>query len=94
MPIAVLTLYIQFNGNRSLKEKRGQLQPLLSRIRKKFNLSVAEMDLQDRWNETVIACAAVGNSRVHVQKELQSVIPFLATQFPELEILQDSVEII
>lgn len=34
---------------RSLKDKRAVLQRVLTRIRQKYNVSVAELDYQDAW---------------------------------------------
>ena len=61
--LGILTLHLHIPGCKSLKEKRSQLKPLLSRLHKEFNISVAEMDAHDVWQSTVIACAVVGNDK-------------------------------
>ncbi len=45
--VVVLTWDLSIPGCRSLKEKRMALRSLLDRLRNRFNLSVAETDLQD-----------------------------------------------
>ncbi len=92
--IGLLTLHIHIHECNSLKEKRGRLKPLLARLHKEFNLSVAEMDLQDKWRETVIACAMVGNSRVHLEQSLQQVPRWLASNWPDLALIDDKIELI
>jgi len=64
--IGVLSIHLRLPGCASLKEKRGRLKPLLTRLHKEFDVSAAEMDLQDKWQETIIACGMVGNDRVHL----------------------------
>ncbi len=56
-----LTIHLHLPGCASLKEKRGRLKPLLNQLHKKFNVSVAEMERQDMWQEAVIACALVNS---------------------------------
>ena len=59
--LGLLTLHLHFPGCASLKEKRGRIKPLIARLHREFNVSVAEMDLQDKWQESVIGCAMIGN---------------------------------
>jgi uncharacterized protein YlxP (DUF503 family) len=59
--IATLTIHLHLPACASLKQKRGRIKPLISRLRREFNVSVAEVDLQDKWDEAVIVCAMAGN---------------------------------
>ncbi len=65
--IATLTIHLHIPTCSSLKEKRGCIKPLIARLHREFNVSVAEMDLQDKWQEAVITCAMVGNERGHLE---------------------------
>ncbi|WML56773.1 DUF503 domain-containing protein [Neobacillus sp. PS2-9] len=68
----------------SLKEKRAVLQRILSRLKQKFNVSVAEVDFQDVWQRTKIAIAVVTSNRVSTEIELQNSLKFIDS-FPEIE---------
>jgi len=68
----------------SLKEKRAVLQRIISRLRQKFNVSVAETGYQDVWQRTSITIAAVASSRVPAEHELQNALK-LIDSFPEIE---------
>ena len=92
--LALLTLHLHIPGCSSLKEKRGRLKPLLARLHKEFNISVAEMDLQDKWRETVIACAVVGSDRVHLEQSLQQVVKWLQHNWRDLDLIVDKIELI
>lgn len=63
MLVAVGTWDLQLPGCRSLKEKRGVLRPLTTRLGSKLNVSVAETGHQDRWQRAEVACAAVASDR-------------------------------
>jgi len=78
----------------SLKEKRSQLKPLLSRLKREFNVSVAELDLQDSWQDALIGCAALSNDAAHVQRSLQKIIPWIERHYPHLMIVQDRIELV
>lgn len=68
----------------SLKEKRAVLQRVLTRLKQKFNISVAETDYQDLWQRTKISIVAVSSSQKATERELQNALHFLDS-FPELE---------
>ena len=46
--LATLTIHLHLPACSSLKEKRGRIKPLMARLHREFNVSVAEMDLQDK----------------------------------------------
>ena len=71
--VGILHINLSITGCRSLKEKRSRIQPILHRLHREFNLSVAEMELQDKWNTSAIACAVISNDAVHCQQVLQHV---------------------
>ena len=68
----------------SLKDKRAVLQRILTRLKQRFNVSVAEVDYQDTWQRTKIAIAVVTSSRVSTEQELQNEFK-LIDSFPEIE---------
>jgi hypothetical protein len=73
MVVGLLTLELHFPGARSLKDKRQVLRGLQARIRKQFNVSVAEVEFQDLWQRARLAVVAVNTDQVHLESTLQSV---------------------
>jgi len=92
--IGLLTLHLRLPACTSLKEKRGRLKPLLHRLHRQFNISVAEMDLQDKWQEAVIACALVNSDRATIQRSLQAVVEWVEKNWPDIDVIDDRLEII
>ncbi|GAB4505267.1 MAG: DUF503 domain-containing protein [Anaerolineales bacterium] len=92
--IGILTIHLHLAGCTSLKEKRGRLKPLLSQLHKKFNVSVAEMDRQDMWQEAVIACALINADAAHVQRSLQTVSKWVAGNWPDGDVINAHIEIL
>jgi uncharacterized protein YlxP (DUF503 family) len=91
--IGTLTIHLHLPGCTSLKEKRGRLKPLLNQLHKKFNVSVAEMDRQDMWQEAVIACALVNSDGAQVHRSLQTVLKWIEGNWPEGDVIDEKIEI-
>lgn len=94
MNIGLLTIHLSIPGCNSLKEKRRRLKPLLHRLHREFNISVAEIDYQDQWQEAIIACTLVSNDNGHTQRSLQRVIGWIEKSWPDVTIMDDKLEII
>jgi uncharacterized protein YlxP (DUF503 family) len=93
MSVGTLTLHIQLPGCTSLKEKRRRLKPLLIRIHKEFNVSVAEIDRLDAWQESVLVLALVSNDNRHTQRSLQIVIGWIEKYWPDVTLIEHKLEL-
>ena len=90
----LLTFHLHLPGCASLKEKRGRLKPLLARLHRQFNISTAEMSLQDKWQETVIACGMVGNDPVYLRSALETVRKWVDANWPDGDVLDTKIELL
>ena len=61
--IGLLELELHIPYAQSLKDKRMALRSLRDRLRKKFNVSVAETDHQDLWQRAELTACAVAADR-------------------------------
>ena len=94
MSIGVLTLHLRLPGCSSLKEKRGRIKPLLARLQREFNISAAEMNFLDKWQETLIACAVVSNDSRQNQRLLQNIIDWVERDWPDVDVIDEQIEMI
>jgi uncharacterized protein YlxP (DUF503 family) len=92
--IAALTVHLHLPACASLKEKRGRIKPLIVRLHREFNVSVAEMDLQDQWQEAVIVCAMVGNERGHLESALQNVAKWVEGNWTDGDVIEERIEVV
>jgi uncharacterized protein YlxP (DUF503 family) len=60
MFVKLLTVDLLIPGCSSLKEKRFVLSSLKGRLRSRFNVAVAEVDFQDKWQRSMLAISFVG----------------------------------
>lgn len=94
MPIGVLSLHLFLPGCTSLKEKRSRIKPLLARLHREFNISAAEMDQQDAWQESLLACALISNDPAHIQRSLQTVARWVENNWPDISLVGEHIELI
>ncbi|MCG6924933.1 MAG: DUF503 domain-containing protein [Acidobacteria bacterium] len=93
MVIGLLTLELHFPGARSLKDKRQVLRGLQARIRKRFNVSVAEVEFQDLRQRARLAVVAVNTDQVHLESTLQAVAGEAATA-RDAELVDQQLEVL
>jgi uncharacterized protein YlxP (DUF503 family) len=93
MPVGILTFHLHLPGCSSLKEKRSRIKPLLARLHREFNLSSAEMGLQDSWQESLIACAWIASDLPTVQRSLQTVLEWVEGNWPDGMVVDDKIEV-
>ena len=91
--IATLTIHLHLPGCGSLKEKRAFIKPLLARLHREFNVSSAELDLQDAHQQAVIGCAMLGNEAAHLQAALETVRRWVEANWREGEVIDQRIEI-
>jgi uncharacterized protein len=91
--VGVLSIHLHLPTCASLKEKRGRIKPLISRLHREFNVSVAEMDLQDKWQEAVIACAMINSDAVTLRQSLQSVAKWVEANWADGDVWDTKIEI-
>lgn len=92
--IVTITIHLHLPACTSLKEKRGRIKPLISRLHREFNISVAEMGLQDKWDETIITCAMVGNDHAYLQSMLQNVAKWVEAHWSDGDVWNTKIELV
>jgi hypothetical protein len=86
MVVKLLTIDLHLPGRSSLKEKRFVLSSVKSKLRRRFNVSVAEVDHHDKWQRSGLAIVTVGVDGEAVEATCSQVMKFLERDF-RLEIL-------
>jgi uncharacterized protein YlxP (DUF503 family) len=74
MPVGLLTLELHIPDAQSLKDKRQVLRSLKDKLRREFNVAVAELDHQDVWQRSVVGVVTLSNEEKHVNEVLQKVL--------------------
>jgi uncharacterized protein YlxP (DUF503 family) len=77
MTVGILSVEIIIPSAASLKEKRKIVLSIKDRLRKKFNVSVAETGYQDKWQRSLIGIAVISEKRNFVDECLNKAFDFL-----------------
>jgi uncharacterized protein YlxP (DUF503 family) len=93
MNVAVCQVKLRFPENLSLKGKRQILKSITTRLRSKFNISVAEVDDNDLWQLATLGISCVSNDRRHANEMLSRAVDFIVNGRFEVEILDYGIEI-
>ncbi|MET3936100.1 DUF503 domain-containing protein [Arthrobacter sp. OAP107] len=70
----------------SLKEKRSVVRPLLAEVKRRYDVSVAEVGEHEQYRRARIGAGLVAADRAHLVEVLTAVERFVAYR-PELELL-------
>lgn len=71
----------------SLKEKRKHVQSMVARIRKRFNISIAEVAYQELWQRSTLGFSAVCGSQAETELILQAIRDNLERHEDAVELL-------
>jgi uncharacterized protein YlxP (DUF503 family) len=70
----------------SLKEKRSIVRPMLAELKRRFEVSVAEVGEHEQYRRTRLGAGLVAGDRAHLIEVLAAVEHFVAGR-PEIELL-------
>ena len=94
MNVGVCKIELRLPGNLSLKGKRRVLKSITTRIKNKFNVSVAEVNDQELWQLASLGICYVSNNSRHTNEVLSKVMDFVVDGRFEVEILNYEIEIL
>ncbi len=92
MIVGTVEIRLHLHDARTLKDKRRILLSLKDRLRKGFNVSVAEVDGQDMIQSAVLAVAQVGNDSRYINGTLDKVVQAVK-RVPAARLVDYSIEL-
>ncbi|MEY8415159.1 DUF503 domain-containing protein [Tissierella praeacuta] len=93
LTIGTCSLTLIIYESHSLKEKRHVIKSIIGRIQSRFNISIAEVGLNDSWQRAIIGFACVTNDINHANQILSNVIKFI-DEDSRVEIIENKIEIL
>lgn len=86
MYVGALELDVLLGDVRSLKDKRKLVRPVLSELRRRFEVSAAEAGQQELYRRSLLGVSVVSGEAAHVREVLDACERTVADR-PELELL-------
>ena len=93
MVVGLCTVELHLPDGHSLKAKRQVLSSLKTRLRGRFNISVAEVGDQDLWQKSILGIVCIANETGRVNQVLDQVLNAIRAN-PLLELLQSRIEML
>jgi uncharacterized protein len=93
MVVGVGFIELMIHNSGSLKGKRQVVKSILGRVRSKFDLSIAEVDNQDKWQRCTIGFAVVTNESGHAHRMLETITDYIE-RLHLAEIIDSRIEIV
>ena len=94
MNVGTCRVRLRFPENLSLKGKRQILKSITTRLRSKFNISVAEVDDNELWQVATLGISCVSNNKRYTNEVLSKAANFLVNGRFDVEMLDYEIEIL
>ena len=88
----VVTLHLEASG--SLKDKRQVVRSLQERLRRQFNVAVAEVEEQDTWQTAVLGLVVVSNEAGHAARQIDRIVDAIEQTRLDAEVVDRQIEIL
>ena len=82
MVVSMIQMIFEIPDIGSIKDKRRIVRSVKDKLQRRFNMSVAEVDLQDSLAFAQIGGALVSNSRVFGESVLQKAFAIIENEVP------------
>ncbi len=87
MHITAAQVSLQIHASSSLKDKRRVIHSVVSKLRNRHSVSVAEVDPNESWNAAIIGIAVVSGDRRTATQILERALTFVERAAPEAEVI-------
>ncbi|MFH1116209.1 MAG: DUF503 domain-containing protein [Pseudomonadota bacterium] len=93
MVVGVGFIRLMIHESSSLKDKRRVVKSILGKVRSKFDVSIAEIGDQDKWQRCSLGYAFVTNESGMAHRMLESVVDYVE-KLHLAEVTEYNVEIV
>ncbi len=94
MSVALCTLTLRLPENSSLKGKRQVIKSIQQRLHNRFNVSVAEIAYNDKWQLAGIGICAIANNAGHASEVVTKAVEYIEELRLDVEIIEEENEIL
>ena len=93
MIIGAMTIELFIHDSNSLKGKRKIVKSIIGKVKSRFNVAIAEVEFNDKWQRVGLGLSTVGNDRRHINSSLDNILSFIESLYLA-EIIDTKIEII
>jgi len=93
MVIGACEITLHLPESHSLKDKRQVIKSVMARVRNQFEVAIAEVDENDRWQIAILGVSCVSNSSQHASEILKHIQRYIEETRPDVVISHIEIEI-
>lgn len=93
MIVGICSIKLMLYESNSLKDKRHIIKSVMGQIQSRFNVSIAEVGLNDSWKTSIIGFSCVTNDTGHANKTISKILKFIDGD-SRVEIIDYNIEIL
>lgn len=87
----MVTLHLA--ASESLKDKRQVIRSLQERLRRQFNVAVAEVEEQDVWQTAVLGLVVVSNEAGHAARQIERIVQTIEETRLDAEVVDRQIDV-
>lgn len=92
MLIGVCQIELFIHASASLKEKRFVVKSIKDKIAHRFNVSVAEVGHQDKWQRAILGLATVTNEHQIIDHTFSEIVKLIESN-GEAEVISKTIQV-
>jgi uncharacterized protein YlxP (DUF503 family) len=92
--VGACVVTLQLPASRSLKDKRQVVRSLSDRLRRQFNVAVAEIEEQDAWHTAVLGLAVVSNEAGHAARQIDRIVDAIEATRLDADLVDRQIEVL
>ena len=92
MRVGICRIFLRIPENQSLKQKRQVVKSIIDRVKKRFNVAIAEVDALNSHQTAVFGAVTVSNDSRHVNRVLSHVVSYIEDTAPA-ELIDYEIEL-
>ena len=94
MNVGICKFRLRLPENGTLKGKRQVFRYISSRVRNRFNVSVAEVEDNENHQLLTLGVVCVSNSARHANEPLSHLVDYVESSRPDAELMDYDLEIV
>jgi uncharacterized protein YlxP (DUF503 family) len=94
MHVGACLITLHLAGSESLKDKRQVIRSLIERMRRQFNVAMAEVEEQESWQTAVLGLSVVSNEAGHAARQLERIVAAIEGDRLDVEVVERYIDVL
>jgi uncharacterized protein len=94
MVVGLATVTLRLPTAASLKDKRHVVKSVVTRVRTRFNVAIAETDDHDAWTTATLGIACVSTDSAHAHAVLEHVVRVIQAERLDADLVDYRIELL